>query len=107
MYRSHRIKLQSSLYRSPCEELLNRIHENLSGIFFGVLICAGFCGILFIVSQMIVFFGGHYFLKLWDEDEHTVTVFTVYAHPLMETVRIAGCLLILFSVFRGLKRKNK
>ena len=107
MYQSRRIKLQSSLYRSPCQNMLAWVHENMLGILFGILICAGFCVVLFIVSQMIVFFGGHHFLKLWDEEEQAISAFTVYAHPVMKLVRIGGCLLILFLVFRGLKRKNK
>ena len=106
MYKSSRARLGSSLTLSPYEQQKRWVFENLAGIFLGVCCCFLFFGLLYLVSVMIVFFGGHYFMKLWDEDEGVVTASYIYARPWMELVRWIGCILILFFTFRKIRKKK-
>lgn len=106
MYRSGRARLGSSTVLSPYEILKSHTAEHVTGLFFSVLLCLLFMGLLLLVSQLIVFFGGHYFLKLWDEDEGIVTASYIYARPWMEIVRLIGFVLIFFFVARGMKKKR-
>ena len=106
MYQSARARLGSSIVLSPYEKFKSHTLEHLTGLFFSILLCFVFMGLLLLVSQLIVFFGGHYFLKLWDEDEGVVTASYIYARPWMEMIRLVGFVLIFIFVGRGLKKKR-
>lgn len=107
MYRSGRARLGSSILLSPYEKFKSHTVEHVTGVLFTVLLCFVFMGLLLIVSQLVVFFGGHYFLKLWDEDEGVVTASYIYARPWMELIRLTGFALIFFFVMRGMKKKQR
>lgn len=106
MYQSGRARLGSSTVLSPYEQFKSHTFERMTGIFFSILLCLLFMGLLLLVSQFIVFFGGHYFLKLWDEDDGVVTASYIYARPWMEMIRLIGFVLIFIFVGRGMKKKR-
>ena len=106
MYKSNRARLGSSLTLSPYEKQTRWMYEHLAGIFLGVCCCFLFFGFLYLVSAMIVFFGGHYFMNLWDEEEGVVNASYIYARPWMEIVRWVGSILILFVTFRNIRKQK-
>lgn len=106
MYKSSRARLGSSLTLSPYEKQKRWLFEHMAGIFLSFCCCILFFGLLYLVSAMIVFFGGRYFMNLWDEDEGVVNAAYIYARPWMELVRWVGCGLILFFTFRNMQKES-
>ena len=106
MYQSKRARRGSATTKSPYEQLKQWIGENLIGIFFIVVMCFLWCGLLLLFSQLTVFFGGRYFLKFWDEEEGGINAFYIYSRPWMELIRICGFVFIVVYMFRRLRKKR-
>ena len=106
MYKSNRARLGSSLTLSPYESQKRWISEHLVMFFLGVCCCFLFIGFIYLLCAMILFFGGHYYMNLWEDGQETVT--SIYARPWMELIRWIGCILILiFTVRRAAKKPKK
>lgn len=74
---------------------------------FTALICILWCGLVLLGSQMALFFGGHYFLRIWDEEVERLSAFTIYNHTVTTWIRIVGFALIIVYMFLVRKRKEK
>ena len=106
MYKSNRARLGSSLTLSPYEIQKRSLSEHLVLILLGICCCFLFIGFVYLLSAVILFFGSHYFMNLWEDGKETVS--SVYARPWMELIRWIGCILILiFTVRRASKKPGK
>lgn len=106
MYKSNRARLGSATTLSPYERQKRWVSENTMLLFLGICGCFLFIGFVYLLSAMIMFFGSHYFMNLWEDGAETVS--SIYARPWMEVVRWVGCILILtFTVRRTRTVKKK
>ena len=107
LYISNRARLKSATTLTPHQ--LTKKWMTQYGVIslLSFIFCIIWCGLVLLASEMVLFFGGHYFLRLWDEEAERINAFTIYDHPITIGVRIGGILLIIFLMIRRQKKKQK
>ena len=107
LYISNRARLKSAAMLTPYQQTKKWMTQYGVTSFLIVIFCAVWCGIMLLASEMVLFFGGHYFLRLWDEEAERINAFTIYDHPITIGVRVCGILLIIFLMILRQKKRQK
>jgi hypothetical protein len=107
LYISNRARLKSAAMLTPHQKTKKWMTQyGVTGILT-VIYCAVWCGLVLLASQLVLFFGGHYFFRFWDEEEERINVFTIYDHPVTVGIRIGGILLIIILMIIRQKKRLK
>lgn len=107
LYVSNRARLRSAATLTPYQKTKKWMTQYGIVTIMTILLCFLWCGFVLFCSQLVLFFGGHYFFRFWDEEEERINAFTIYDHPVTLWVRIAGLILIIILMIRRQKKRQK
>ncbi len=107
LYTSNRARLKSAAMLTPYQKTKKWITQYGVTSIMTVICCALWCGFVLFMSQLVLFFGGHYFFRFWDEEEERINAFTIYDHPVTVGIRIGGILLIIILMIMRQKKRQK
>ena len=77
LYISNRARLKSAATLTPYQHTKKWMTQYGIASILTVIYCAVWCGLVLLASQMVLFFGGHYFFRFWDEEEERIDAFTI------------------------------
>ena len=107
LYISNRARLKSAATLTPYQQTKKWMTQYGVTSILTVIYCAVWCGLVLFASQLVLFFGGHYFLRLWDEEEERINAFTIYNHPITVGIRIGVIFLIIILMILRQKKRQK
>lgn len=107
LYVSNRARLKSAAMLTPYQKTKKWITQYGITILLAIVLSALWCGFVLFMSQLVLFFGGHYFLRFWDEEEENINAFTIYDDPITVGIRITGIVLIILLMILRQKKRQK
>ena len=107
LYISNRARLKSAATLTPYQHTKKWMTQYGVTSILTIIFCAVWCGLVLLASQMVLFFGGHYFLRLWDEEAEKIDAFTIYDHPVTVGIRFGVILLIICIMILRQKKRQK